>query len=152
MSIKTMLFVGLSCVSFFGCGMDAAPSGDCKLNTVAALLPADTPFGKAVDMRSDIVYVRNKDGDHWRGVTITIYGFVGIGTDRKPTGPYVLEYSQFNAGHTYSLQLKDFEKTKSGGERWVSTTMRPEEMEIVAKINGRSCKAEVTLQQHDWKS
>jgi len=98
-----------------------------------------------MNIATDMLMLRNEDGDTWKDVVVTASGYQRIGTQsRQPSGTYALPATKLHdKGGLYAIEMNDFE-TVDGGSRWVSLTMSPEVFTVKATVNGNSCSVEVT--------
>ena len=99
-----------------------------------------------MNISTDMLMLRNLDGDNWKDVELHVFGHEKIGTKgEQPSGAYVLPPVKLHdRGGLYAIQMNDFEKV-NGGSRWVSLTMTPEVFTVKATINGKTCSVDVTL-------
>lgn len=120
-------------------------TGDCGIHATATIVTRDAPISRSMNITTDMLMLRNEDGDTWKDVAVTASGYQQIGNQSKqPTGPYILARADLHdkAG-LYAIQMNDFEKA-DGGSRWVSLTMKADVFTVKATVNGRSCSVEVT--------
>jgi hypothetical protein len=120
-------------------------TGDCGIHASAAMVTRDAPISRSMNITTDMLMLRNTDGDTWKDVALTASGYQQIGNQGKqPTGPYVLRRADVHdKGGLYAIQMNDFEKA-DGGSRWVSLTMKAEVFTVKATVNGTSCIVEIT--------
>lgn len=133
----------IAAVFAFGVRRYRAP-GDCAIHASASLVTRDAPISRQMNITTDMLMLRNEDGDTWKDVAVTASGYQRMGTtDRQPSGTYALPATKLhNKGGLYAIEMNDFEKV-DGGSRWVSLTMHPEVFTVKATVNGRSCSVEV---------
>jgi hypothetical protein len=119
-------------------------SRTCDIHAKAEFVSRDAPVSRALHVATDMLMLRNQDGDTWRDVELSVVGYENIGAKgRQPSGVYVLPPDKLHdKGGLYAIQMNDFEKA-GGGSRWVSLTMTPETFTVKATVNGKSCRAEV---------
>jgi len=120
-------------------------TGDCGIHASASVVTRDAPISRQMNITTDMLMLRNEDGDTWKDVTVTASGYQRIGTQgRQPSGTYALPAAKLhNKGGLYAIEMNDFEKV-DGGSRWVSLTMSPEVFTVKATVHGESCSVEVT--------
>jgi hypothetical protein len=118
-----------------------ATASPCELHATAAIVTRDTPIGRASNWDSDLLIIRNVNAAEWDNLEVTIYGFETNGvTGRTPTGPYKFKKDGDTTG-LQTVDLKNFQKPD--GARWISLTMRVEEVVMKASVNGQVCSAEI---------
>ena len=119
-------------------------TGDCGIHASVSIVTRDAPTSRALNITTDMLMLRNEDGDTWKDPSVTISGYQRIGTQgRQPSGAYALPAAQLHdKGGLYAIQMNDFEKV-DGGSRWVSLTMTAEVITVKATVNGRSCSVAV---------
>jgi hypothetical protein len=120
-------------------------TGDCGIHASASVVTRDAPISRQMNITTDMLMLRNEDGDTWKDVAVTASGYQRIGNqDRQSSGTYALPPTKLhNKGGLYAIEMNDFEKV-DGGSRWVSLTMSPEVFTVKATVNGKSCSVEVT--------
>jgi len=120
-------------------------AADCDIHASASIVTRDAPISRQMNITTDMLMLRNEDGDTWKDVVVTASGSQRIGTQgRQPSGTYTLPATKLhNKGGLYAIEMNDFEKV-DGGSRWVSLTMSPERFTVKATVNGQSCSVEVT--------
>jgi hypothetical protein len=98
-----------------------------------------------MNITTDMLMLRNEDGDAWKDVAVTASGYQRTGTQGvQPSGAYALPPAKLHdKGGLYAIQMNDFEKV-DGGSRWISLTMTAQVFTVKATVNGRSCSVEVT--------
>jgi len=123
-------------------------TGDCGVHASASIVTRDAPTSRALNVTTDMLMLRNEDGDTWRDVVVTASGYQRLGAQgNQPSGPYSLPPAKLHdKGGLYAIEMNDFEKI-DGGSRWVSLTMTPELFTVKATVNGKSCSVEVTPSQ-----
>jgi hypothetical protein len=123
----------------------AAPTGGCGIHAAVSIVTRDAPTSRALNITTDMLMLKNEDGDTWRDVVVTASGNQRLGTQgRQPSGTYALPPDKLrDKGGLYAIQMNDFEKV-DGGSRWVSLTMTAEVITVKATVNGQSCSVEVT--------
>ena len=92
-----------------------------------------------MNITTDMLMLKNEDGDTWKDVEVTASGYQRLGTQgRQPSGAYALPAAKLHdKGGLYAIQMNDFEKV-DGGSRWVSLTMTAEAINVKAAVNGKS--------------
>jgi len=120
----------------------------CDIHASASIVTRDAPISRQMNITTDMLMLRNEDGDTWKDVVVTASGYQRIGTQgRQPSGTYTLPATKLhNKGGLYAIEMNDFEKV-DGGSRWVSLTMSAEVFTVKATVNGSSCSVEVTPDQ-----
>jgi hypothetical protein len=120
-------------------------TGDCGIHASASIVTRDAPTSRALNITTDMLMIKNEDGDTWRDVAVTVSGYQRLGAQgRQPSGRYALPPDKLrDKGGLYAIQMNDFEKV-DGGSRWVSLTMTAEVITLKATVNGTSCSVEVT--------
>ena len=117
-------------------------AGTCVLHARAAVVTRDVPIAQALHWNTDVLAIRSGDAGDWKDLEVTIFGFVTTGTGGKqPTRAYRKKKDVVSAGDLTAFNLNDFENAT--GERWVSLTMRVEDIELKASMRGESCAAEI---------
>jgi len=118
-------------------------TGDCGIHASASIVTRDAPISRQMNITTDMLMLRNEDGDTWKDVAVMASGYQRIGTQRQSSGTYALPATKLhNRGGLYAIEMNDFEKV-DGGSRWVSLTMSPERFTVKATVNGTSCSVEV---------
>jgi hypothetical protein len=116
--------------------------GKCQLHARAAVVTRDAPIAHAFSWNTDVLAIRSGDSADWKDLEVTIFGFVTTGTGGKqPTGPYRTRKDVVGAGQLTAFNLQEFENVN--GERWVSLTMRVDDIELKASMRGESCATEI---------
>ena len=119
-------------------------TGDCGIHASASIVTRDAPTSRALNITTDMLMLKNEDGDTWKDVEVTASGYQRLGTQgRQPSGAYVLPTAKLHdKGGLYAIEMNDFEKV-DGGSRWVSLTMTAEVINVKTAVNGRSCGVDV---------
>jgi len=119
-------------------------TGDCGVHASASIVTRDAPTSRALNITTDMLMLKNEDGDTWKDVEVTASGYQRLGTQgRQPSGAYALPAAKLHdKGGLYAIQMNDFEKV-DGGSRWVSLTMTAEVINVKAAVNGKSCGVDV---------
>jgi hypothetical protein len=122
-----------------------AATGDCGVHASASIVTRDAPTSRALNITTDMLMLKNEDGDTWKDVEVTASGYQRLGTQgRQPSGAYALPPDKLHdKGGLYAIQMNDFEKV-DGGSRWVSLTMTADVINVKATVNGKSCGVDVT--------
>ena len=125
--------------------LNRRPSAECVIHATASVVTRDAPTSRALNIQTDMLMLRNEDGDTWKDPVVTASGIQKIGTaGRQPSGTYVLPSDKLrDKNGLYAIQMNDFEKA-DGGSRWVSLTMIAEQFNVKATVNGKTCSAEIT--------
>jgi len=120
-------------------------AGDCAIHASASMVTRDAPTSRALNITTDMLMLKNEDGDTWKDVEVTASGSQRLGTQgRQPSGAYALPAAKLHdKGGLYAIEMNDFEKV-DGGSRWVSLTMTAEVVTVKATVNGKTCSVEVT--------
>jgi len=145
--VWAVLFVIAALLAFSVWKYRSAPA-DCGIHASASIVTRDAPTSRALNVTTDMLMLRNEDGDTWKDVVVTASGYQRIGAQGKqPSGAYSLPPAKLHdKGGLYAIEMNDFEKV-DGGSRWVSLTMTPEAFSVKATVNGKSCSVEVTPSQ-----
>jgi hypothetical protein len=125
--------------------LNRRPSSDCVIHATVSIVTRDAPTSRALNIQTDMLMLRNEDGDTWKDVVVAASGFQKIGAEgRRPSGTYVLPPDKLrDKNGLYAIQMNDFEKAE-GGSRWVSLTMTAEQFNVKATVNGNTCSVDVT--------
>lgn len=137
----------IAAVGAFAVMRDRA-TGDCPIHASASIVTRDAPISRQMNITTDMLMLRNEDGDTWKDVAVTASGYQRIGAQgRQSSGTYALPATKLhNKGGLYAIEMNDFEKVDDGS-RWVSLTMSPEVFTVKATVNGKSCVVEVIPRQ-----
>ena len=118
-------------------------SGKCVLQARAAVVTRDAPIARVTGWTSDVLAIRSFDTADWTDLEVTIFGFVTTGiSGTRPIGGHRAKKAVVPAGELAAFVLNDFQV--SNGERWVSMTMRVDEIELKASLRGEVCAAEIS--------
>jgi hypothetical protein len=114
------------------------------IHATASIVTRDAPISRSMNIQTDMLMLRDEDGDTWKDVTVTATGYQKLGQSRQASGAYVLPAAKLrDKGGLYAIQMNDFEKA-DGGSRWVSLTMTAEQFNVKATVNGKTCSVDVT--------
>lgn len=140
-----LAFGGLAVLSFVGQLVPDTPAKNCALQANGLVVSRDSPLGRATHWSTDVLAIRSEDSSDWKDVKVTMYGFQTIGTQRSPTGRYTATKDAVDAGALTGFELDKFQNAT--GEHWISAIMKPTDVEIAARVSGKTCTAQIGLKE-----